>query len=124
MQFNASVQFLQRQAASLLLYQTVLQGDAGQAFLKLLSTLQPEDTNSLNCLVAYGQWFQALVATGLSWPDYLLVQVLRAENALTHQAQRSESFSAALTAAAQQDLRALQHLYSWTGKQLSQWDLQ
>ena len=121
MQFNASVQFLQRQAASLLLYQTVLQGDAGQAFLKLLSTLQPEDTNSLNCLVAYGQWFQALVATGLSWPDYLLVQVLRAENALTHQAQRSESFSAALTAAAQQDLRALQHLYSWTGKQLSQW---
>jgi len=121
MQFNASVQFLQRQAASLLLYQAVMQGGAGQAFLQLLVTLQPEDSNPLNCLSAYGQWFQSLVATGVSWQDYLLVQLLRADNALTQQAQQSESYSAALIAAAQHDLRALQHLYSWTGKQVSQW---
>ncbi|MBW4466981.1 MAG: ATP-binding protein [Pegethrix bostrychoides GSE-TBD4-15B] len=117
MQFNASVQFLQRQTAALLLYQAVMQGEAGQAFLRLLAALQPEDLNPLNCLLAYGQWFQALVTTGLSWQDYLLVQLLRTETALT----RQPSPSAALTAAAQQDLRALQHLYSWTGKQLSQW---
>lgn len=119
MQFNASVQFLQRQAASLLLYQAVMQGEAGQAWLRLLTALQPEDSNPLNCLSAYGQWFQALVAAGLSWQDYLLMQLLRTDNALTQQPPNEHS--AALTAAAQQDLRALQHLYSWTGKQLSQW---
>lgn len=117
MQFNASVQFLQRQAASLLLYQAVMQGEAGQAFLRLLAALEPEALNPLSCLSAYGQWFQALVSTGLSWQDYLLVQLLRTETALVRQPTPSD----ALTAAAQQDLRALQHLYSWTGKQLSQW---
>ncbi len=120
MQFNASVQFLQRQAASLLLYQAVIQAEAGQAFLRLLAALQLEDADSLSCLSAYGQWFQALVAAGLSWQDYLLVQLLRTENALTRQHSEYHQ-SAALTAAAQQDLRALQQLYSWTGKQLSQW---
>lgn len=123
MQFNASVQFLQRQAASLLLYQSVMQGEAGQAWLRLLTALQPEESNPIHCLSAYGQWFQALVATGLSWQDYLLVQLLQADNALTRQAQLTQPTlcAAALTAAAQQDLRALQQLYSWTGKQLSQW---
>lgn len=116
-----SVQFLQREAAALLLYQAVMQEEAAQAFLSLLTTLEQPD--ELNCLYEYGRWFQALVASGLSWQDYLIKQVLRADNAFTKRVQKQplEQVSPALLAAARQDLAALHQLYTWSGKQISQW---
>lgn len=118
-----SVQFLQRQAAALLLYHAVLQGEVAGAFLNLLSALRQEDRDGTSCLIAYGTWFQALVAVGLSWQDYLILRVLRADNAFTQKVQRQslDELPPALLAAARQDLRSLHQLYTWNGKQLSGW---
>jgi hypothetical protein len=55
-----SIQSLQRQAASLLLYQSVLCDSVGQAFLNLLQALRSSDAEGINCLYAYGSWFKAL----------------------------------------------------------------
>jgi uncharacterized protein len=119
----APIQFLQRQAASLLLYQSVMQGKVAQSFLVLLHALRQQDGDELISLQAYGKWFQDLVAEGLNWQDYLLLQLLRTDNFFTRQVQQQpiEALPPALIAAVQHDLRALQHLYACDGKQLSQW---
>ncbi|NJO39152.1 MAG: ATP-binding protein [Cyanobacteria bacterium RU_5_0] len=116
-----SIQRLQRQAASLLLYQSVLEGAIGQAFLALLRAIQSPDQNSIQCLRAYGHWFNVLASEGLSWQDYLLLQILKSENPFTRQAQRIglTDLPPALIAAVQHDLRSLQQLYSCDGAQLS-----
>jgi uncharacterized protein len=122
-QFNASIQFLQRQAASLLLYQAVMQGAVAQAFLALLQTLRQEEVDELASLRAYGQWFQSLVTARLSWQNYLLLQLLRADNCFTQQVQRSsiDAPPPALIAAVQHDLRALQQIYTWDSQQIGEW---
>jgi uncharacterized protein len=118
-----SIKTLQRQAASLLVYQSVLSSAIGQAFLRLLDSLRHADESGLNCLRAYGQWFQALATTQQSWQDHLLTEILQADNPFTQQAQRSQlsRLPPALIAATQQDLQTLQQLYRCNGKQLSQW---
>lgn len=127
------IQFLQHQAASLLLYQSVLAGEIAQTFLALLHSLGQPDGDSgdasqldqieIDRLRAYGAWFRAQATAGLSWQDYLLQQILRADNPFTQQAQRYPiaELPASLVAAAQQDLRSLHHLYQCQGKQISQW---
>jgi predicted AAA+ superfamily ATPase len=119
----STIQVLQRQAAALLLFQAVFQGDVGQAFIQLLDALQQADTSEPEVLRAYGAWFSALAIAGCSWQEYLLSQILRADNPFTQQAQQLEvaQLSTALVAAAQQDLRTLQQLYACSGRQLSQW---
>ncbi|MBD2040653.1 ATP-binding protein [Microcoleus sp. FACHB-672] len=119
----ASIRFLQRQAASLLLYQNVLAGIAGQTFLNLLQALHQSDASGTNCLQAYGSWFKALAAKNQSWQNYLIAQILKDENPFTQQAQKTElaSLPPALIAAAQHDLQALQSLYYCSGEQLSRW---
>lgn len=123
MNHTASIQLLQRQAASLLLYQSLMQEPIAQSFLALLQILRQDDEGGLACLQAYGIWFQALVAAELSWQDYLLMQLLRADNPFTRQVQQRsvDSFSTALLNAVRHDLRALQQLYTWNGKQIGQW---
>ena len=117
-----SIQLLQCQAASLLLYQSVLVGEAGHAFLSLLQALQHPDSRGINCLRAYGDWFKALAGRGESWQDYLITKILTADNPFTRQAQRQlVDMPPALVAAAQQDLRTLQHLYTCSSTQLSHW---
>lgn len=116
--FADSIASLERQAASLLLYQSVMQGSIAEVFLTVLQTLRQED--ELACLRAYGKWFQALVAANLSWQDYLLQQILQSDNPFTRQVQQQE-ISPALIAAVQHDLRALQQLYRCDSRQLSQW---
>lgn len=122
-QISNSIQFLQRQAASLLLYQAVLQEPIAQAFGKLLTTLLQDDESSWICLTAYGQWFQSLATAELTWQDFLLLQLLRADNCFTRQVQHRplDTLPKALIAAAQHDLRILRQLYACDGKQLSQW---
>lgn len=123
MNHNASIQLLQRQAASLLLYQSVMQEPIAQSFLTLLQTLQQEDEASVACLEAYGVWFQQLVEVELSWQDYLLLQLLRADNPFTRQVQQRsvETLSNSLITAVQHDLRALHQLYTWDSKYIGEW---
>ncbi len=117
-----SIQSLQQQAASLLLYQSVLEGEAGQAFLALLKAIRQPDTAGIQCLQAYGCWFKALAEAGQSWQDYLITQLLRAENPFTRQAQQGRlSMPPSLMAAVRHDLRVLQRLAQCSSDQLSQW---
>ena len=118
-----SIHLLQRQAASLLLYQSVLSEGVGQAFLNLLQALRESDAEGLNCLLAYGNWFKALATHGQSWQDYLLTQILRDANPFTQQAQLAspENLPPALIAAARQDLQALQSFYQCSSEQVSLW---
>ncbi|TVR13783.1 MAG: ATP-binding protein [Phormidium sp. GEM2.Bin31] len=117
-----SVRFLQHQAASLLLYQEVLTGEAGQAFVQLLDTLYRHDKPSA-CVYAYARWFRALVSRGQSWQDYLIQRLLYDDNPFTHQAQLHPfpDLNPTLVQAAQDDLSALQHLATCGGPTLSQW---
>ncbi len=118
----ATVQILQRACASLLLYQSVLDGFVGQAFLDLLQAIRYTDADGRGCLQAYGSYFQALAAQNQNWEDYLITQILRADNPLTRQAMQGEmAMPTALRAAAQHDLQALHRLYKCSSAHLSQW---
>ncbi|WP_448561833.1 ATP-binding protein [Trichothermofontia sp.] len=130
----ATLSTLNTQVASLLLYQGVFLNPVGQAFLALLSTLAadvpgpietrgPSPLDNHACLIAYGQWFRALAATGHAWPAYLIQQVLQDDNPFSQQAQRRSlaDLPPALVAAARQDLAHLQAIAQLDLVQLSQW---
>ncbi|MBE9125481.1 MULTISPECIES: ATP-binding protein [unclassified Coleofasciculus] len=118
-----SSRFIRCQAASLLLYQSVLSSEVGHTFLHLLHTLGRNEENRLACLIAYGEWFQALANRGKSWQDYLIGRILRDDNPFTRQVQRVavNDLPSALVSAAQQDLLNLQSLYECSGEQISRW---
>ncbi|WP_413175863.1 ATP-binding protein [Anabaena azotica] len=117
------VQFFQRQAASLLLYQSVLQGEVAIAFLDLLQAIRYSDADGRNCLQAYGNYFQALAASKQTWEEYLIRQILMADNPFTRLAQQRAfaDLPTALVAAAQNDLQILQNLYECNSAVLSEW---
>ncbi|HCF26528.1 MAG TPA: AAA+ family ATPase [Cyanobacteria bacterium UBA11049] len=128
----ASIQLLQTQTASLLLYQAVLTDEVGQAFLNLLQALRQlelmqslrhSDIDDLGCLRAYCNYFKALATKNQSWQDYLITQILTDDNPFTRQVQHTDwaNLSPALVAAAKQDLQALQIVYQCSSEQLSQW---
>ncbi|OLP20180.1 AAA+ family ATPase [Leptolyngbya sp. 'hensonii'] len=119
---NYPMQALQRQADALLIYQSVLQNEIGQAFLALLETfIAPRDERA--ALQAYGRWFRALADQNLGWQDYLCHEIAQAENPFTRQVQHTNlaDLPLALVTAVQQDLRSLQALYHCPPTQLSQW---
>ncbi|MFN6527989.1 ATP-binding protein [Nostoc sp. ChiSLP03a] len=117
------IQYLQRQAASLLLYQSVLQGEVGIAFLELLQAIRYTDTDARGCLQAYGNYFYALAARNQNWEDYLITQILFCENPFTRLAgvQEFEDLPPALITAVQHDLQVLQSLYECSSASLSEW---
>ncbi|MEH1779508.1 MAG: ATP-binding protein [Nostoc sp.] len=117
------VQHLQRQAASLLLYQSVLQGEVGMAFLELLQAIRYTNADAQGCLQAYGSYFHALAAINQNWEDYLITQLLFSENPFTRLAQQQEfeDLPPALVAAVQHDLQVLQSLYECSSASLSEW---
>ncbi|AUT02548.1 AAA+ family ATPase [Nostoc sp. CENA543] len=119
----AQVQLLQRQAASLLLYQSVLQDEVGIAFLELLQAIRYTDADARGCLQAYGSYFHALANQQQTWEDYLITQILMAENPFTQLAQKRdfEDLPQALVVAAQHDLQILQSLYECSSAILSEW---
>lgn len=121
--YITAIELLKRQAAGLLLYQNVFKNDIGAAFLNLLQALSKNDHDGLDCLQVYSIWFQAMAARNLSWQDYLINQILKADNPFSQQAQQTlwGDLPPALIAAAQQDLQALQAIYNCTSNQLSQW---
>lgn len=117
------VQYLQRQAASLLLYQSVLQDEVGMAFLKLLQAIRYTDADARGCLQAYGSYFYALAARNQNWEDYLITQLLFSKNPFTRLAEVREfkDLPPALVAAVEHDLQILQSLYKCSSASLSEW---
>ena len=117
------LQSLQRQTASLLLYQNVLNSPVTEAFLELIDALSKPDPHPIECLKAYGTWFKFLAQKNQSWPDYLADQILKDDNPFTQQVQQQELavLPPALLCATKHDLQILQQLYNCNSNQLSQW---
>lgn len=117
------VQHLQRQAASLLLYQSVLQSEVGMAFLELLQAIRYTEADARGCLQAYGSYFHALAARNQNWEDYLITQLLFSENPFTRLTQQREfeDLPPAIVAAVHHDLQVLQSLYECSSASLSEW---
>ena len=117
----AQIKSYRQQAASLLLYQGVLDNDVGKAWLQLLDALIAED--AVGSAIAYGRWFSALATQQQSWQSYLVSQMLTADNAFSQQAQRTaiEQLPPDLIAAVKYDLNILQNLHSLTAEQIAQW---
>lgn len=120
---HTKIQYLQRQAASLLLYQSVLQGEVGMAFIDLLQAIRYTDADARGCLQAYGSYFHALAARNQNWEDYIITQILFCDNPFTKlaQQQKFQDLSPALVAAVQHDLQVLQSLYECSSACLSEW---
>lgn len=119
----AKVQFLQRQAASLLLYQSVLQSEVGRAFLDVLQGIRYTDADALGCLGAYGIYFHTLATRQQNWEEYLITQILISSNPFSRLAQQGKfaKMPPALIAAVQHDLQVLQTLYECSSATLSEW---
>lgn len=116
------VQFLQRQAASLLLYQSVFEGEVGKAFLDLLQAIRYPNAEARDCLQAYGYFFKTLASKNQNWEEYLISQILSNDNPFSSQAQlQLESLPPALIAAAKHDLRALQSFHECSVASLGEW---
>jgi len=122
MSFHPSVNVLLKQAASLLLYQSVLADEAGQAFLDLLQKLNAQQ-NCVACLKAYSSWFKTLAQRRQSWQDYLVEKILYDENPFSQQVQSVslDSLPSALVNAAKADLSVLQTLYNCDSETVSHW---
>ncbi len=129
------IQNYAQRSASLLLYQSVLDSEVGQAFVSLLNALiKSADTASemspdaVQCASAYGQWFSALANAKQNWQHHLVSQILAADNAFAQQVQRraggEHDLDPGILAAAQYDLAILQFLYQLSAEQLSEWTQQ
>ena len=104
---------------SMVLYQDVLAGSVGIAFLDLLQALSPELMRSSSLredrvLVAYGTWMRELANCGMGWQEYLSDRILKADNAFSRQASKVEfiDMPSTLVAIAKRDLRILQQVYN------------
>lgn len=119
------IQTLQQQAASLLIYQSVLDNEVGQAFTTLMDAMAaPEEkTDSVSgpsrmnrILQTYGHFFKTL-ATCSGWQHCLVKALLDAENPFTHlvQHQPLDELPTDLLEAVHHDLQILQQLWQWNG---------
>ncbi|WP_299416038.1 ATP-binding protein [Acaryochloris sp. IP29b_bin.148] len=126
------VHALRQQAASLLLYSSVLENQVGQTLNTMLAamaegrseTIAPSDSQEvtdpsllLDVLPAYGDLFTALAARQQSWQQFVVQAVLEADNPFTQGVQRQplEDLPPELLDAARHDLQVLQDLWQWNG---------
>ncbi|MGB3561189.1 MAG: ATP-binding protein, partial [Geitlerinemataceae cyanobacterium] len=116
-----TIRELQNASASLLIYRSLLKGEIGQTFLNLLQVLQ--GGKKVDLLNAYSDWFNALACHNQTWQDYLLQQILIADNPFTRQVQQKalEGLPVPLVAAARHDLQVFQYLYRCRSTQVCQW---
>lgn len=119
----AQIHNLQKQIASLLLYQSVLKNPVGETFIELLRFLCKNDVNKIECIQAYSNWFKTLASSNISWQEYLISQIIKDDNPFSKQVQQKKltDLSPTLTAAAKHDLKILQNLYQCSSKKISQW---
>ncbi|MBD2099370.1 ATP-binding protein [Leptolyngbya sp. FACHB-261] len=110
---------IEQKISTLLLFQEVLADSVGQAFCHLITLLTDHAQSGMvtrtQLLQAYGQLFSSQAATGRSWLDHLIGQILTADNPFTRGATRTDfcQLPAALVAAASHDLHLLQQLKHW-----------
>jgi uncharacterized protein len=118
-----SIQFLQRQTASLLIYQSVLKGEIAQTFNQILSALGQSDPDPLVCLQIYGQWFRTLAVHHTSWQNYLIDAIYKDSNPFSQRLQTQElrSLPPSLILAVKHDLNILQSLYNCSSQQVGEW---
>ncbi|MEO0456931.1 MAG: ATP-binding protein [Cyanobacteria bacterium P01_A01_bin.114] len=111
-----------QQAASLLLFRSVLADEVGQSFLQVLTVLCSRNAPEA-CLPSYSDWFQAMAESGHSWQRHLIERILTEDNPFSRQAQQLpiQDLPAQLVIAARHDLQILQQLYEFDPEQLSQW---
>jgi uncharacterized protein len=107
---NTQLSQLLAWAGSLLVYRNILTHRASQACIKLLSLLTQPDAHEAAVLNAYGEWFYA-IAPFSSWQAWIEQQIVTAENSFTQSLQHHSlsELSPTLVAAAQHDLKMLQH---------------
>ncbi len=117
----AKVQFLQRQAASLLLYQSVLEGEIGKAFLDLLQAIRYPNAEARDTLQAYSYFFKVLASKNQNWEEYLISQILVDDNPFSNKVQLQTEIPPALIAAAKHDLQALQSFHECSIATLGEW---
>lgn len=120
-QVVAEVQRYRHHIHALLLFRDIFTSPLAQALVQLLDALCQGDSEP--CLTAYATWFQAAATANQSWSNYLIQQILRAENPFSTQAQQYNPLElpTALVAAARQDLRQLQVLHGLPSDHLSRW---
>lgn len=121
------IQTLQRQVASLLLYQSVLENEVGKAFFDVLVALAASARDEvqsvpLQLLHSYGQFFTTLAAQQLSWQHFLVQALLYADNPFTRQVQLCPlaELPSELLQAVRHDLQVLQSLWEWNGAGLAE----
>ncbi len=134
----AIIQRCRQQAASLLLYQSVVASESGHAFTALLAAIVAADQAdqsspvqseyAIACSQAYGRWFSALALNQQSWQQHLIARILSADNAFSQQAQSIAGVSAltaqlpaSLLAAVDHDMAILRTLYQFPLTRLSHW---
>ncbi len=122
-QAKGKIQFLQYQAASLLVYRSLLQTEVGQAWMAILAALLDSGGKAIAPVEAYAQWFVELTRSNQGWQDYLISQIFQADNAFSRQAQVQElaDLPPHLVKAARHDLQVLQHIYVCSAADLSNW---
>ena len=122
-----SIYLKQVRIASLLLYQNILDQEAGEAYVRLLKCLanyaldgHENSSRRLSYLFAYGKWFRAIAATGYNWRDYIISQILASDNPFSQQSQNTELdlLPMSLVAAVKQDLQVLEEISLWGGYKL------
>lgn len=122
-QAKGKIQFLQYQAASLLVYRSLLQTEVGLAWMATLAALLDSGGKAIAPVEAYAQWFLELTKENQGWQDYLISQIFQADNAFSRQAQVQElaTLPPHLVKAARHDLQVLQQIYVCSGADLSNW---
>ena len=122
-QTKGKIQFLQYQAASLLVYRSLLQTEVGLAWMGVLAALLDSGGKAIAPVAAYAQWFEALTKENQGWQDYLIAQIFQADNAFSQQAQGQylADLPPHLVKAARHDLQVLQQIYLCSGETLCNW---
>lgn len=115
------IQGYHQELEELLIYGDSFQDSIGRAFRHLLVGLSSQPPGPVSSL--YASWFQALAETGEPWQNYVIEQVLLADNPFTRQVQRQglEKLPAALVEAVCGDLTRLQSLYHLDPQQVATW---
>ena len=105
----------------LLIYGDSFQDAIGHAFRNLLAALGSQPPGPV--LSLYSRWFQALAETGQPWQNYVIEQVLQADNPFTRQVQHQglERLPPALVEAVCADLTSLESLYQLDPQQVATW---
>lgn len=107
-----ALQVWRSDAVGLLLYRGVLSTPLGQVWQRLLTQILEPHPRAQDCLLAYGDWFYALAASGQGWGEHIIGSIGLDDNPFSQQAQyRSLSdIPEGLQEAARRDLQALQRL--------------